>query len=218
MYDWHRLTRCLIAADAPSEIRDETRLSGGKPVHYPINYAVNQGIWFTYDPSRPRGGDGAFFPGNGLRPAEYKDGLSNTIAAAEGKAWNPYFRNAGLSSPPMPLATDICGLGGHFKANTGHTEWVDGRVHQIGFTSTFTPNRSITCLVGGEAYDVDWTNMQEGKSNSISTYAAVTARSYHAQGVQTLLMDGSVRFTPDGIDLPVWRSLSTRGQGELIRQ
>jgi hypothetical protein len=202
----------------PSEIRDETRYSKGKPVHYPINYAVNQGIWFTFDPSRPRGGDGAFFPGRGLRPAEYQDGLSNTIAAAEVKAWNPYFRNAGLASPTIAQAADLCSLGGQFKANSGHTEWVDGRVHQIGFTSTFTPNTAVHCVVGGEVFDVDWTNMQEGKSDSISTYAAVTARSYHAQGVQTLLMDGSVRFTPDSIDLSVWRFLSTRDQGEVIHQ
>ena len=36
----------------PSEIRDERRLSGTEPEHYPLNYGVNQGIWFTFDPAR----------------------------------------------------------------------------------------------------------------------------------------------------------------------
>jgi len=134
------------------------------------------------------------------------------------KAWNPYFRNAGLDSPSLPQPADLCGLGGQFKSNSGHTEWVDGRVHQIGFTATFTPNTPVPCVMNGEVFDIDWTNMQEGKSDRSRTYAAVTARSYHAQGVQTMRMDGSVQFTPDGIDLVVWRALATRNQHEVIRQ
>ena len=200
----------------PSEARDEPRLSGGEREHYPINYGVNQGVWFTFDPQRQQVGDGAFFPGRGARAAEIVDGLSNTIAAAEVKAWNPYYRNAGLSQPAMPQEPeDICGLGGQFKTNSGHTEWVDGRVHQIGFTALFTPNTAVPCLIDNRIYDVDWTNMQEGKSAKVSTFAAVTARSYHAEGVQTALMDGSVRFTPDTIDLHVWRALATRDKQDI---
>ena len=200
----------------PSENRDEQRLSGGQPVHYPLNYAVNQGIWFTFSPAENRGGTGAFVPGRGLRPAHFKDGLSNTLAAAEVKAWNPYFRNAALSDPAMPRPEDVCGLGGRFKQDSGHTEWVDGRVHQIGFTSTFTPNTTVPCMIGGTVYDIDWTNMQEGKSDAVKTYAAVTSRSYHAQGVETLLMDGSVRFISEGIELATWQALSTRDGREVV--
>ena len=58
--------------------------------------------------------------------------------------------------------------------------------------------------------------MQEGKSTSVNTYAAVTARSYHPRGVQSLLMDGSVQFIADGIELDVWRALSTRNKGEVF--
>ena len=200
----------------PSEARDEPRLSDGEREHYPINYGVNQGIWFTYDPQHQLVGDGPFFPGRGARAAEIADGLSNTIAAAEVKAWNPYFRNAALSQPAMPVKPDdICGLGGQFKTNSGHTEWVDGRVHQIGITALFTPNTGVPCRIDDRIYDVDWTNMQEGKSPTVSTYAWVTARSYLAEGVQTALMDGSVRFTPDTIDLHVWRALATRDKQDI---
>ena len=120
----------------PSELRDEQRYENDSPEHYPLNYGVNQGIWLTYNPAKKRGGDGAFMPVRGMRPADFTDGLSNTLAAAEVKAWNPYFRNASLSGPAIPQPADLCGLGGQWKSESGHTEWVDGRVHQIGFTST----------------------------------------------------------------------------------
>jgi hypothetical protein len=200
----------------PSEIRDQPRFSGGKPQHYPLNYAVNAGTWLVYNPMNQGGGNGAFFPGSRLRPGDIRDGLSNTLAVAEVKAWNPYFRNAGLVNPGVPTAADICGLGGDFKEETGHTEWVDGRVHQIGFTSTFTPNAPILCSVGGETYDVDWTNMQEGKSASVVTFAAVTSRSYHPRGVQALMLDGSVHFVMSQISPGTWRAMSTRHQADIV--
>ncbi len=201
----------------PSEVRDEPRLTSGVPEHYPLNYAVNEGIWFVYNPASQKGGDGTFYPGSRLRPGDVHDGLSNTLAAAEVKAWNPYFRNAGLPDPSLATAADICGLGGQFKEDSGHTEWVDGRVHQIGFTTAFTPNSAVLCTVGNKNYDVDWTNMQEGKSGTIGTYAAVTSRSYHPQGVQTLFMDGSVHCITDGIELKTWRVLSTRNKQEFAQ-
>jgi type II secretory pathway pseudopilin PulG len=201
----------------PSEINDQRRFSGSQPVHYPISYAVNQGTWYTFDPADGLIGRGAFHPERALRPSNFKDGLSNTLGVAEVRAWNPYFRNAGLPAPGIPTPSEICQLGGDFKQNTGHTEWVDGRVHQIGFTSTFPPNTKVLCQVGDDVFDVDWTNMQEGKSRDIKTFAAVTSRSYHSSGVQVLLMDGSVQFMQESIELDVWRGMSTRDLNEVTR-
>jgi len=48
------------------------------------------------------------------------------------------------------------------------------------------------------------------------TFAAITSRSYHPGGVQSLLGDGSVRFVEDTIDGFVWRALGTVGGGEVI--
>ncbi len=202
----------------PSERRDEVRLSGGTPTHYPLNYAVNLGVWFVWDPATGQGGEGAFYPESYLRAAEFRDGLSYTLCAAEVKAWTPYYRNAGLAADPgMPTtASGVCGLGGDFKSNSGHTEWVDGRAHQVGFTSTFRPNTEVLCIDNGTTYDVDWTNQQEGKSTTVVTYAAVTARSYHTGGVNVAMMDGSVRWFSDDIGLGVWQAYSTRDGGEII--
>lgn len=204
----------------PSEIRDEVR----SPDNYPLNYAVNLGTWFVYDPSTERGGPGAFYPNSRLTSGAFLDGSSSTIALAEVKAWNPYYRNAAAANPTMPTtAAELKTLGGDFKDSSGHTEWVDGRAHQIGFTTVFRPNRKIEIseTSGSPAvtvdYDrVDWTNQQEGKSDTVSTYAAVTARSYHEGGVNVAMMDGSMRWIPNDIDLNIWRAYSTRAGEELI--
>ncbi len=201
----------------PSEPVDEVRFEDGVPAHYPVSYGANVGVWFVYDPATGTGGPGAFFPDSRLSGKDFFDGLSNTIAMAEVKPWNPYYRNAGLAADPgIPNPASVCGLGGDFKANSGHTEWVDGRAHQTGFTTTFTPNTEVICNVGGVDYDVDWTNQQEGKSATAPTFDAVTARSYHSGGVQVLMMDGSVHFVEEEINLDVWRRLSTRAGREVV--
>lgn len=201
----------------PSEQRDEVRLSDAVPEHYPLNYGVNLGVWFVWDPATRQGGGGAFYPDSRLTAGEFRDGLSFTLCVAEVKAWTPYYRNAALDSDPgIPSESDVCGLGGAFKSSSGHTEWVDGRAHQVGFTTTFPPNAEVLCDEGGDTYDVDWTNQQEGKSDTAVTYAAVTARSYHTGGVNAALMDGSVRWFADDVNLGVWRAYSTRNGREII--
>ncbi len=206
----------------PSELRAEPRLdsSTGQPEYFPINYGFNVGVWFVYNPVARQGGDGAFRPFTVTRVAEFVDGLSNTLAAADVKAYTPYYRNAGLTPPPQTIGdvAEICALTGQFKSNSGHTEWVDGRAHQAGLTAMFTPNTRVPCVVGGTTYDVDWTNQQEGTSDTVPTYAAVTARSYHPGIVNALMMDGAVRPVSDQVQISVWRALATRAGNEVISE
>ena len=201
----------------PSEWLDEMRLKNGNPIHYPLNYGVNLGVWFVYDPVKREGGRGAFYPNGRVRQAMISDGLSKTLMAAEVKAYTPYLRDSG--SVPALMPTDplaICGFGGDFKTSSGHTEWVDGRVHQTGFTALFPPNTRVICDQGGQQYDVDWTSSREGKTTDKPTYSAVTARSYHPGAVNAAMMDGSVMTVHDDIASDVWRALSTRNGQELI--
>lgn len=206
----------------PSEPNDVVRVNGdGVRQHYPLNYGVNDGIWLVFDPAENRGGDGAFHPNSGLRPGDYVDGLSNTLCCAEVKAYTPYFRNgASASEEPPGDSGAFCGMGGEAKlgpdlmANTGHTEWVDGRVHQSGFTTLYGPNSELPCTKEEALYDIDWTNQREAGSPTVPTYAAVVSRSHHASGVNSSRMDGSVQFVSDGVELAVWQALSTREGGE----
>ena len=201
----------------PSEERDEVRLSGGVPNHYPLNYGVNRGVWRTFDPTGRLQDEGAFQANVGTEFRRITDGLSNTLMLAEVKAWTPYYRDQAINQPTPPAnPVEVCGLGGSFKADSGHTEWVDGRVHQAGFTAVFTPGTQVICVQDGQPYDVDWTSSREGTSDTELTYSAVTARSYHAGDVVNIaMMDGSVHVVTSAIDLAVWRALSTRAGAEV---
>ncbi len=204
----------------PSEFQTDVRTnSSGVAIHGPISYGVNTGTWLVYTPSSRVGGDGAFAPNTSLRQKNFTDGMSQTLALAEVCTYTPYFRNAGQASPSEPAThAGICLLGGDFKTNTGHTEWADGRVHQSGFTATFPPQSAAACTQAGVEFAfVDWTNQQEGKSDSNPTAAAVTSRSHHAEIVNASMMDGSVRSFASSITRDAWQALSTRAGGEVIR-
>lgn len=202
----------------PSERRDEARIENGTPTHYPLNYAVNVGEWLVFEPRTQLGGSGAFTVFRPTRAADFSDGLSNTLGAAEVKAWQPHYRNAALANDPgIPPSDQISTLGGQFKSESGHTEWIDGRCNQTGFTAAYPPNTPVLCQVNGTTYDIDWTNQQEGKSTTVPTLAAITARSYHVGGVNAMMMDGSVHWFADVVDPSVWKALSTRNGGESTR-
>ena len=228
----------------PSERRDEAKGSLGGEMEYPLNYAFNAGIWFVYDPETNEGGPGAFYPNSKLDTSNFTDGLNTTLAFAEVRAFTKYYRNAGhevgdaeVANPPIlenqaaagdPIDLRLrLGDGSDPAAapaaqkGSGHAEWVDGRVHQAGFTTAFAPN-ALTIPVG-ETEPHDWTNWQEGKASGNAgmaddppTYAAVTARSYHGGGVNVLTMGGTVQWIRNDINLNVYRALSTRAGGELI--
>ncbi len=209
----------------PSEPRDVPR-PDPKPhdpnfTHYSLNYAANMGEWFIYDPKSHSGGSGLFFPNSALSMGSVTDGTSNTVAFSEVKAWTPYLRDGGnpagfgVDAPTRPA--QIAAWGGSFKADSGHTEWVDARIHQSGFTTTFAPNTRVGYEMEGREHDVDFNSSREGKSTTAITYAAVTARSHHTGGVEIGLVDGSVRFLSQTIDLNVWRGLGSRAGGEVVQ-
>lgn len=203
----------------PSEIGDRERPDGAL-THYPLSYGINVGTWFIYDDATRQGGDGLTHPNGKTNFASIVDGTSNTLAFAEVKAWTPYLRDGnnpsglGISMPATPA--DVVAYGGTFKTDSGHTEWVDGRAHQSGVTGTFPPNTKVIYTSGGQEYDIDFTSSREGNDTADrQTYAVVTSRSYHPGGAQACLVDGSVRFAVETVDLSVWRGYATRDQGEL---
>ncbi|MBC7856534.1 MAG: DUF1559 domain-containing protein, partial [Pirellulaceae bacterium] len=158
----------------PTENRTRIRAdTAGVAEHAPLNYGANLGIWLVFDPATQKGGEGAFTPMHPTAGGDVTDGSSNTIAFSEVKTYTAYYRNAALANPPAPVPASVCSMGGQFKTDSGHTEWVDGRAHQTGFTSLFGPNTEVACNVGGIQYDIDWSNQQEGAGPAV-TSAAVT--------------------------------------------
>ncbi len=202
----------------PSEINDRSRIT---PLitYYPLNYCFNEGTWFIYDPATDTAGDGAFAPNRKMKPSDFTDGMSNTLGASETKAYQANLWDSNkpttLNVPaPANVAALTAYLGGTFDEN-GHTEWVEGDVHETGFTTTFTPNTNVPYVSGGKTYDIDLTSMRDGESITQPTYAAITARSFHNGVVNCLIMDGSVRTTTNNISLNIWRALGTRAGNDI---
>ena len=140
---------------------------------------------------------------------------------SEVKAWTSYRRNAGPPSTAVPQnvsEAEIAVASGMEYKGTGHTEWPDGRVHHQGITTTLVPNSEVECTDGIDSFDCDYNSWQEGRDggNGNPSYAIITSRSYHEGVVQAALMDGSARVISENIDLGIWRSLGTRGGGEVV--
>ena len=178
-----RIPSYACPTDPLGEVFRDTGSSGGRKKSdlYPTTYAFNHGTWFVWDAGSSatggggagRGGDGAFFPNAKLAIPHVRDGATNTLLAAEVKAFTPYFRNV---APPPQFAADggvpatvaellaFAEAGerklGSQNKNTGHTEWCDGRTHHAGFTTVFPPNTEVlwTDPGGGGEYDVDYSS------------------------------------------------------------
>lgn len=208
----------------PSDPRtDEGRDPGSnRPILYPTNYGFNFGSWFVFDPSNGSIGDGVFGPNRSLTYRDVSDGPSNTLLAAEVKAWTDYTRNGGPPTPAIPGSISgaevIVATGAQYK-NTGHTEWCDGRVHHQGVTVTLLPNTRVEYTnPTGDVVDADYNSWQEGRDGSAGSpsYAMITSRSHHTGMVNGVMLDGRVRSFSDSVDLSIWRAVGTRATGELI--
>ncbi|WP_165066727.1 DUF1559 family PulG-like putative transporter [Paludisphaera rhizosphaerae] len=80
--------------------------------------------------------------------------------------------------------------------------WWWGRSGQTRFSMVMPPNSySCTTTTG---------------TNTDSDYGSITATSRHAGGVNTLMMDGSVRFVKSSISNVTWWALGTRSGGEVV--
>jgi prepilin-type N-terminal cleavage/methylation domain-containing protein len=203
----------------PSEVKDMPRVTATL-TRYPLNYAANMGTWFTWNPVTGQGGDGAIPNNYACKDGDFLDGMSNTIAFAEVKAFQPLLWDGGnpaaLGAPIPSVPTDVTTLGGRFSAANGHTGWTESPSFQTGVTFVFTPNFHVPYTNAGTVYDIDFLSQHEGSSATLPAYAAVTSRSYHTGIVHVLLMDGSVRSVSENIDRNLWRGLATRNGGEVV--
>jgi prepilin-type N-terminal cleavage/methylation domain-containing protein len=212
----------------PSDYNSKMRIAesgtrAGLPEHHSLCYGMNSGSFLVNDPRAASKADGgaAFALDSRLKTGMFTDGLSNTIALSEVKAFTPRFQDANQPSDPTPPATpaDVrTRLGdGSWHEKFGHTEWVCGRAIHTGFTTTFPPNTAVPYQhTDGKTYDIDVTTVRENATATTPTYAVVTSRSHHSAMVGTLMLDGSVRGVASGIDAYTWQALGSRAGGEII--
>ncbi|MBP3960844.1 DUF1559 domain-containing protein [Gemmata sp. G18] len=206
----------------PSEVNDRAK-PGSTPTaitRYPLNYAANVGSWLVWNPTTGQGGDGAVTltsnPNGGTRISDFTDGTSNTVGFGEVKAYGAYLLGgAPTVAPPSDPAGQLA-LGGALKTDATHTGWTEGQTFHNGVTFVQTPNTVVTFSSAGTNYTVDYVSSRDGSSATAPSYAAMTARSYHTNLVNVVLMDGSVRSVASSVSLLAWRAAGTRNGGEVI--
>lgn len=216
----------------PSEVNGIN--SNTTPSYFPPNYAYNLGTWKVFTPTSAdlaaggTPGDGAFAPNSNFTTANFTDGTSNTLCASEVKCYTNNVGNDAAASDAYPTMATILGFNGAAVtlsvpgSTGGHREWTDGKIHESGFTTTFTPNAKV--MIKGtntpNAVEGDYISCKErGTSATCAgkpTYAAVTTRSFHTGIVNSLMMDGATRTVSENIDINVWRGLGSRSGGEVI--
>ena len=126
LVDWHRpysaqlnvATKRVPTFLCPSEVNDVVRVNpAGTPRDFPANYVVNMGTWKIRDPNNGTGGEGAFHPNSAVRMTNFRDGTSNTVMAAEVKAYTSYLRNT--NEDPGPTVPSDPSFAGSWTAAPG---------------------------------------------------------------------------------------------------
>jgi len=181
----------------------------------PTNYALCTG---TGTPGgSPVGADGVFYVNSATRTADITDGTSQTIVASESllgtgqisltdpKLVNPQRDYAFRLGAPLTDAS--CATVSIWNVtNRRGFAWVSGEYRCALYNHYYPPNAAN--------YDCMGVYLSLPASLQYTPYGWRAARSMHSGGVNTLLADGSGRFVQNGVDLAVWRSLSTRGQSD----
>jgi prepilin-type N-terminal cleavage/methylation domain-containing protein/prepilin-type processing-associated H-X9-DG protein len=179
------------------------------------NYRVNTGLCGLCPSPTGEYYDGAFTP-RGTRPAEFTDGLSNTLAVSE-----KLVSGLGAYDP----ARDWLALDPRYLPDQGLLPWSEWlAVCSSQTTITRTPDAAgATWLIGGAWFTSFFSGAPPntsipdcGVSYNLGT-GVFAARSAHPGGVNAALADGSVRFVSSGIDPNIWRALGTRRGGELAQ-
>ena len=189
-----------------------------------VNYRVNHGSHFLYSPlpNDPATSSGPFAPHRAIGPADFSDGLSQTIGLSErlrGDWSRARFRRAGdyaLADGSQAWPRDADGARAYCLGlppdiaheSRGGESWLLSGFNFTGYNHVAPPNWSgPDCSLDPWREDLHVRSMHDG---------VFAASSLHPGGVNACFMDGSVRFVKDSVDIRTWRSLATRGGGELV--
>ena len=155
-------------------------------------------------------------------PADFTDGLSQTVGASE-RAQGDWILGAYKPNADYYLMTvfsqfvgttskaiQICSRAGSPNPidSQGGESWFLSGLHFSTYNHCVTPNSSVPdCVFALPALTMLDKLLERG---------VMKASGSHPQGVNTLLMDGSVRFVRDFVEPRVWQAVSTRAGGEVF--
>jgi prepilin-type N-terminal cleavage/methylation domain-containing protein/prepilin-type processing-associated H-X9-DG protein len=169
----------------------------GTNINFFQNSSVANGVFALRDP--------------GISLLGISDGTSNTAAFSEMKKGD--FNNAvysksdwlNASSAGLPTDADqaysICQSINpqdlSYQCFSAGGEWLSDDSTGTAYLHVVPPNSTNCCWLANLTF-------------------AATASSYHTNGVNLLLCDGSARFVSNSISLSTWRALGTRSGGEVL--
>jgi prepilin-type N-terminal cleavage/methylation domain-containing protein/prepilin-type processing-associated H-X9-DG protein len=194
------------------------------------NYRFNLGptIFWAPGTSYPLSESGPFTMHVVYPPAAFADGLSATVGASErleGDWVKGPFKLGGdavylaTATPPAisPALWDadqairFCsGLSFSLPQDSRGGEcWLLSGLHFTDYNHCASPNMKIPdCALNTAKVASLWDRTNEE--------GVFKASSHHPGGVNAMMMDGSVRFCTDGVNLNIWRAVATRSGGEAV--
>jgi prepilin-type processing-associated H-X9-DG protein len=102
-----------------------------------------------------------------------------------------------------PLSDAACATASQWNvSNRRGFMWASGEMRCASYNHYYTPNSATYDCVNNDA-------------TTYMSMALRAARSNHTGGVNVAFGDGSVRFVSQGVSLPTWRALATRGDGDI---
>jgi prepilin-type processing-associated H-X9-DG protein len=205
---------------------------GGEPfaTH---NYNLNTGSGYSVvqnpGPGLTGTPNGPFFENSRIGPANFTDGMSNTVAITEtvrSTASSTYANdplgvflvtgNNATSGPPLNSDADYQSLcltlppdTKQFQATRG-VRWHYGAPGHSLYNHLRAPNSKLPDCRGGLPHSTRSPQFWSWLSLNIA------ARSKHPGGVNSLMADGHVQFIKDSVNLLVWQGLGSRNGGEVI--
>lgn len=208
----------LCPSDGPSSVAGYARVN--------YRFSVGPTPRISPDLGSPSSWSGPFTVHRFYRPADFTDGLSQTVGASErlqGGWQGGSFRKGGdyrLSAelvfiPVLPgwqeadWSIGICAAlppVSEVETRSGES-WILSGFHFGGYNHCAQPNSTTDCAMD---------QFREGLAGRAHHSGVFSASSAHPGGVNTLQMDGSVHFTKDAVDLQIWRARSTRAEGEIL--
>ena len=163
--------------------------------------------------------------------ASITDGTSNTAMHSEwqkGKGttgdglWQVYSISTNLTNTTpavpsgmvgwqnvLPAVGAMCQASKTQNWNTKGYAWTDGGCGIGGCYSHIQPPNKKACVYANES---------KGYSDTViwSLGTMVGASSYHPGGVNVGLLDGSVKFIKDSVNLATWGAIATKSGGEVV--
>lgn len=197
----------------------------GVPGYGRNNYRYNvvSTPWIAPGDNAPDSWTGPFTPQRFHRPADFRDGLSNTVGVSERLqgSWRKGQREPGdymltsigkakhTGGPDWAVAACAEAMPGLSSETRSGESWFLSGHHFTTYNHCAPPN--------AKAGDCSFLSGKEPVHNRTLHEGVFSASSQHPRGVNVLLMDGSLRFVQDTIAPPLWRALATRSGGEVVR-